>query len=116
LASSASARPSRDATPLWLKTLVIAMAVLIVAGFAVLAVGLVQRLSSANAPRPPAAGTAFAERIALPSGAKVRSISPIGDRLVVHIETADGLSSAYIVDPRNGALLGTIDFPPGAAR
>jgi hypothetical protein len=32
------------------------------------------------------------------------------------VKTADGQSSAYIVDPRTGALLGTVEFPPGAAR
>jgi hypothetical protein len=39
-----------------------------------------------------------------------------GDRLVVHVETTGGPSAAYIVDPRNGALLGTVEFPPGAGR
>jgi len=39
-----------------------------------------------------------------------------GDRLVVHVETQGGPSAAYVVDPRNGALLGTVEFPPGAGR
>jgi hypothetical protein len=75
---------------------------------------IARRMSSSNAGRPPA--SAFAERIALPSGARVRSMSAVGDRLVVHVEAPDGLASAYIVDPRSGSLLGTIDFPPGPAR
>jgi len=40
----------------------------------------------------------------------------VADRLVVHVKTADGQSSAYVVDPRSGALLGTVEFPPGAMR
>ena len=39
-----------------------------------------------------------------------------GDRLVVHVETQGGPSAAYVVDPRTGALVGTIEFPPGAGR
>ena len=39
-----------------------------------------------------------------------------GDRLVVHVETTGGASAAYVVDPRNGTLLGTVEFPPGTNR
>jgi hypothetical protein len=35
---------------------------------------------------------------------------------MVHVEIQGGPSMAYIVDPRNGALLGTVEFPPGAGR
>src|SRR5471030_862884 len=66
--------------------------------------------------RPAPAGSTFAEKIALPSGAQVLSMNAVGDRLVVHVEGQDGLSTAYIVDPRSGALLGTIAFPPSASR
>ena len=104
-------------TPLWLKVLVIVMGLLIVAGFVVVAAEIARRMSTPNAGRPPAAGgTAFSQRIALPSGARVVSMSTVGERLVVHVETQGGPSSAYFVDPRNGALLGTVEFPPGVAR
>ncbi len=43
-------------------------------------------------------------------------MNPVGERLIVHVETPGGVASAYVVDPRTGALLGTIDFPSGAAR
>ncbi len=43
-------------------------------------------------------------------------MTAVGDRLVVHVENQTGLTSAYVVDPRTGVLLGTIDFPPGAPR
>lgn len=111
------APPTAQASaPLWLKVLVIVMGLLIIAGFVVIAAEIARRMSSPNASRPPAVGRVFAERIALPSGAKVVSMTPVGDRLAVHVETAGGLSTAYIVDPRTGALLGTIEFPPGTAR
>ncbi len=99
--------------PLWLKVLVILMGLLIIAGFIVIAAEIARRMSTSNVGRPPA--SAFAQRIALPSGGQVLSMSAVGDRLVVHVRTPDGMSTAYIVDPRTGTLLGTIDFPPGAA-
>jgi uncharacterized iron-regulated membrane protein len=39
-----------------------------------------------------------------------------GDRLVIHVETPGGPAAAYVVDPRTGALLGTVEFPPGPGR
>ncbi len=110
------ASPAQASAPLWLKVLVIVMGLLIVAGFVVIAAEIARRMSTPNAGRPPAASTAFTERIALPSGARVVSMNAVGDRLVVHVETQGGPAAAYIVDPRNGALLGTVEFPPGAGR
>jgi hypothetical protein len=101
--------------------LVIAMGLVIVAGFVVVAAEVARRmsgasLSSANGLSSPVANAAFTQRIALPSGAQVLSMEPVADRLVVHVKTADGQSTAYFIDPRNGALLGTVAFPPGTAR
>ena len=111
------ASPAQAYAPLWLKVLVIVMGLLIIAGFVVIAAEIARRMSTPNAGRSPApASGAFSERIALPSGARVVSMTAAGDRLVVHVETPGGPSVAYIVDPRNGALLGTVDFPPGVAR
>jgi hypothetical protein len=92
------------------------MGLLIVAGFVVAAVEIARRISSPNGLRSPAAGSTFSQRIALPSGAQVLSMESVADRLVVHVKTADGQSTAYFIDPRSGALLGTVEFPPGAAR
>jgi hypothetical protein len=106
---------SQASAPLWLKVLVVVMGLLIVVGFIVVAAEISRRMSSASS-GPTPSGAAFSERIALPSGSQVVSVSPAGDRVAVHVKAADGRSTLYIVDPRNGALLGTIDFPPGAAR
>ena len=111
------ASPAQAYAPLWLKVLVIVMGLLIVAGFIVIAAEIARRMSTPNAGRSPApASGVFSERIALPSGARVVSMNAVGDRLVVHVETQGGPASAYVVDPRNGALVGTIEFPPGAGR
>ncbi len=99
---------------MWLKVLVILMGLLIVAGFVVIVAEIGRRMSSPSAARPPASA-GFNERIALPSGARVVSMTTAGERLIVHVETPAG-AAAYIVDPGNGALLGTVDFPPGAGR
>jgi hypothetical protein len=111
---------SQASAPLWLKVLVIVMGLLIVVGFIVVAAEIARRMSSpstSGSPAAPAAsGAAFARNIALPSGAQVVSVSSAGDRIAVHVKATDGRSTLYVVDPRNGALLGTVDFPPGAAR
>jgi hypothetical protein len=72
-------------------------------------------MSSASSGGAPSAA-AFTQSIALPSGAQVISVSSAGERIAVHVRAADGRSTVYIVDPRNGGLLGTVEFPPGAAR
>jgi Family of unknown function (DUF6476) len=104
---------AQDYAPLWLKVLVIVMGLLIVAGFVVIASEVARRLSNPPATRSPA--TAYSQRIALPSGAKVVSMQAAGDRLVVQVDQPNGVPAAYIVDPGSGALIGTIEFPPAAA-
>ena len=107
--------PSSAYAPLWLKVLVVVMGLLIVVGFIIVAAEIARRMSSASPAATPSA-TGFSQRIALPSGAQVQSVSAAGERIAVHVKDADGRSALYIVDPRTGALLGTVDFPPGAAR
>ena len=108
---------SQASAPLWLKVLVVVMGLLIIVGFIVIAAEIARRMSSASSPAAPTAGAAaFARNIDLPSGAQVVSVSAAGDRLAVHVKATDGRSTLYFVDPRTGALLGTVDFPPGAAR
>lgn len=108
------ASPAQPYAPLWLKILVIVMGLLIVAGFIVIAAEIARRMSSSKAVGAPS--SAFAARVALPSGARVVSMTGAGERLVLHVETPGGPSAAYILDPRNGALVGTVEFPPAASR
>jgi hypothetical protein len=107
---------------------VIVMGLLLVIGSIVVGTEVSRRMSSPKPVASPAAeaGTVskapgsvaspFTQRIELPAGSQVISMTAVGDRLVVHVENQAGLTSAYVVDPRTGALLGTIDFPPGAPR
>jgi len=116
VAPPAQARSSQAYAPLWLKVLVVVMGLLIVAGFIVIAAEIARRMSNPNAGRTPAGGSVYSERIALPPGSQVISINAVGDRLAVHVEDRNGLTTAYIVDPRTGALVGTIAFPPSTGR
>jgi hypothetical protein len=102
---------------------VIAMGLLLVIGAIAVGTEVSRRLSSAKSAAAPAteartvaSPTPFTQRIELPAGTQVISMTAVGDRLVVQVENQAGLTSAYVVDPRTGALVGTIDFPPGAPR
>jgi hypothetical protein len=108
--------PRPALVPRWLVVAVIVMGLLLVVGIYFVGSEISRRLS---APKPAPSVTAaqpFTQKIELPAGAQVISMTTVGDRLVVQVENQAGLTSAYIVDPRTGALLGTIDFPSGAPR
>ena len=119
--------PAQGLVPRWLVVAVIVMGLLLVIGSIVVGTEVSRRLSSPKPAASPAAEPAtlstarsaaspFTQKIELPAGAQVISMTAVGDRLVVQVENQAGLTSAYVVDPRTGALLGTIDFPPGAPR
>jgi hypothetical protein len=95
---------------------VIVMGVLLVAGVIVVGNEVSRRLSTAKPAPSVTAAQPFTQKIELPAGAQVISMTTVGDRLVVQVENQAGLASAYIVDPRTGTLLGTIEFPSGAPR
>ena len=120
--------PAQALVPRWLVVAVIVMGLLLVIGSIVVGTEVSRRMSSPKPVASPAAepgtvskgpgsvASSFTQRIDLPAGSQVISMTAVGDRLVVHVENQTGLTSAYVVDPRTGALLGTIDFPPGAPR
>ncbi len=92
------------------------MGLLLVVGTIVVGTEVSRRLSSPKPAAAPATDSSFRQKIELPAGTQVISMMAVGDRLVVQVENQDGLTSAYVVDPRTGGLLGTIDFPPGVSR
>jgi len=115
--------PAQAWVPRWLVVAVIVMGLLLVIGSIIVGTEVSRRMSSPKPAASPAAAPAtvsvaspFTQRIELPAGAQVISMTAVGDRLVVQVENQAGLTSAYVVDPRTGARLGTIDFPPGAPR
>lgn len=98
-----------------LKVAVIVMGIVLLLGFAVVVLRIVQ-LSQRAATSPPAGpaaaiatpggGTAEARRdieARLPGGATVRSVSASGDRLLVHYESGAG-GGVLIVDLGTGAI------------
>jgi hypothetical protein len=108
-----------------LKTLVIVLGVLILAGIAVVGVTLYNR---ANRPgglageRPAAPATRPAERpsaasLGLPAGSRIRGIAGAGNRVVVHVELPGGQEQLLLLDPATGQVsgrLGVSEAPAGA--
>ena len=96
-----------------LKTLVIVMGILILAGIAVIGVTLYNRANRPGglAGTPPAA--APADRIAdgslgLPAGSRIRGLAGAGGRVVVHVELPSGAEELVILDPASGAVVGRL--------
>jgi hypothetical protein len=88
-----------------LKILVVAMGVLLVAGFVALVTTIAVRLSH----RAPAPAVAFAAPpVMLPAGAKIERVSTGPDRIVVAIALPDGTKQLLVIDLQTGRLLGTI--------
>ncbi len=96
-----------------LKGLVIAMALLIAIGLAVVAVAIVNRLGDGGfGASPPAEfGTA---KVEIPSGSVVSKTVVEGDRLLVYLRLSGGRESIVVVDLKTGKSLGSIEFVPGA--
>ena len=110
------ATPTQALIPRWLMVAVIVMGLLLVVGTYFVGSEISRRLSAAKPAPSVTAAQPFTQKIELPAGAQVISMTTVGDRLIVQVENQAGLTSAYVVDPRTGALLGTIDFPSGAPR
>jgi hypothetical protein len=92
----------------WLKTLVIGMGVLIVAGIAVVAVTMVNRMGGGAAP---SATAPVAGRVALPGGARILDAHADGKLIVVRIALADGGTRVAVYD-LDGKPVSTLDFAP----
>jgi hypothetical protein len=96
-----------------LKTAVVVMAILIVAGLALLAYGLVTRLGgSTEEPirrATPVDHNAFgAVETVLPPKGRVMGMAVDNGRAIIRVETPDGGQSLMVFDLDNGASLGVI--------
>jgi hypothetical protein len=90
-----------------LKILVGVMAVMIVAGLALLIVAIADRLSRRGPTGTPSRPFAAAP-IALPAGGRIEAMSLGGDRLVLDIVLPDGNRQLVVIDLATGTRLGTI--------
>ncbi len=94
-----------------LKAFVIILGVVIVVATAVLAVEIFRRAAGGPADERPPAGFATTT-VPLPAGARVIDITGGGDTLSLLVELADGNRLVITVDPRSGAVLGTLGLEP----
>jgi hypothetical protein len=108
-----------------LKALVIFMAVLILAGMALLVYGLVTRTGGddrrgeAAAPPAPAAAVDFGTlELALPDGCTLAATELAGDRLVIRFngQAERGCQQLVVVDLASGQVLGRVKALPAATR
>jgi hypothetical protein len=97
-----------------LKSLVIALGVLILIGAGVVAVTLYKRVAVNSAASPAAsAGPGFGtQKIEIPEGAHLDEVIASGDRLILRLRLADGSPRILVVDLITGAPLGELDFAP----
>lgn len=100
--------------------IVVFLGLLIVAGITAVVLRVIY-LSSTPAAQPAktsdraGVGTTGAERLELPAGAVVKSVSASGDRLAVHYETPAG-SGIVVLDLATGAVLRRVEIAAGAPR
>jgi hypothetical protein len=86
---------------LGLKVLVGVMTVLLIAGFGVLAGGLIMQAKRVDT------GFGTAE-VTLPAGAKVMETAIQGDRIVLRVALPDGGERLHVLDAASGRAVGTI--------
>jgi len=95
------------------------MGMLIVAGVVTIVLTIVNRMSDKVPPSPAASVVALSPKpfdeiaVALPSGARMISVSVDAGRLYIHYETAGGQPSVMVLDAVSGNALGRLDFEPG---
>jgi hypothetical protein len=88
----------------FMKALVIGMGVLIVVATTVLIVLIVHRLTGPSPVAPAAPGPVLLDE---PTGTRIMTIAPAGDRLAVQLQ-GGGPDRVLLVDPRSGAVMGRI--------
>lgn len=98
------------------------LGLLIIAGLTAVVLRIIYLSSTPSAPReaqeatqetPAAAALPSQDRLDLPAGAVVKSVSLSGDRLAVHYEAPSGAGIA-IFDLAGGAVVRRVEVSPGA--
>ena len=99
-----------------LKTLVIAMGLLIVVGIGLVGYGLTRSKQPhtllENAPVEVAGGV-FASQVAIPPGTKLDQVTATADRVVLRFSGPTG-DALVLVDSHTGKVAGTIALTPGS--
>ncbi len=83
------------------------MSALLAIGLALLVVGVVRTAGELGRSEPADAGFGEVD-LALPAGARLRTVSADQGRLYLHIETSEGGQAILVVDAVDGRLLGRI--------
>jgi len=96
-----------------LKVLVIVMGVLLIAGFAVVVVTIMGRMSQKAAPAAPIAASAHPvpfgnTTLTLPPDALVMEVQGAGDRIFLRLDLRDGTEMLLVLDAATGTELGRI--------
>lgn len=94
-----------------LKFLVIAMGVVIIGGFALVAFEVIRR--GGEGVEPPVAATApagepFVSTLELPEGSQFVGMAVAGDRLVINVRLPDDKGRVFFIDPATGEVVGTL--------
>ncbi len=98
-----------DRNPAFLKAIVIVMGILILFGFAVVAVEITRRLAGLGAREEIGAGGL--RSLALPAGCAVGEIAGVGERLVLRIEPAASCPDLIYLDA-GGREVGRVEVTP----
>jgi hypothetical protein len=99
-----------------LKALVIGMGVLIVIGFVVIVVTLVNRSGlksvgdSSAASNPPVSAAPYKAKIKIPAGARIAETDADNGRLIIRLTLQDGVTRILIIDQTTGGRIGVIDL------
>jgi len=94
-----------------LKTLVMAMGVLILVGIGLVGYGLTRGKQAAPTSAAAQAGY-FNSELPVPHGAKLVSVSATNDRVVLHFNAGDNSDKILLVDAHNGQVTGTVTLLP----
>lgn len=98
-----------------LKFLIAGLSVLIIAGFAVIVVTLVNRAGTAPEEGPPDVQGPFAPpAITVPAGSTLHELTVGDGRLVARLSLPGGGDRLLFIGMADGALIGWVDLLPGA--
>jgi len=94
-----------------LKVLVVVMGVLLIAGFAVVVVTIMGRMTQKAAPAAPVAAhlSPFGNAtVSLPADSLVMEVQGAGDRILLRLDLRDGTEMLLVLDAATGTELGRI--------